>query len=121
MNDFLRETVKHYPEFDPSLVRVILVHYGDVVLPELGERLGRYAQEKLRSRGVELRLGARVSGYDDWVVKLSAGEPIPANTLVWAELAPNRFSDQPPRPTARFTMVPQNQSQAPSRKFQVKE
>ena len=83
MNDFLRETLKHYPELDPSMLRVVLVHSGDVVLPELGERLGRYAQEKLRSRGVEMRLGARVSGYDDWVVKLSAGEPIPAHTLVW--------------------------------------
>lgn len=83
MNDFLRETLKHYPELDPSLLRLILVHAGDVGLPELGERRGRYAQEKLRCRGVELRLGARVSGYDDWVVKLTAGEPIPANTLVW--------------------------------------
>jgi NADH:quinone reductase (non-electrogenic) len=83
INDFLRETLKHYPELDPSLLRVVLVHAGDVVLPELGERLGRYAQKKLRSRGIELRLGARVSGYDDWVVSLSVGEPIPANTLVW--------------------------------------
>jgi NADH dehydrogenase len=83
MNDFLRETLRHYPELDPSMLRVVLVHSGDVVLSELGEPLGRYAQEKLRSRGVELRLGARVSGYDDWVVELSAGAPIPASTLVW--------------------------------------
>jgi NADH:ubiquinone reductase (H+-translocating) len=83
MNDFLRETLRHYPELDPTMLRVVLVHSGEVVLPELGQRLGRYAQEKLRSRGIELRLGARVSGYDDWVVKLSAGEPIAANTLVW--------------------------------------
>lgn len=83
MNDFLRETLKHYPELDPSTLRVILVHSGDVVLPELGGRLGRYAQEKLQLRGVELRLGARVTGYDDRVVKLSIGEPISADTLVW--------------------------------------
>jgi NADH dehydrogenase len=83
MNDFLRDTLKYYPELDPSMLRVVLVHSGQIVLPELGERLGRYAQEKLRQRGVELRLGARVSGYDDWVVALTAGEPIPANTLVW--------------------------------------
>jgi NADH dehydrogenase len=83
MNDFLRETLKHYPELDPAMLRVILVHSSQVVLPELGERLGRYAQEKLQRRGVELRLAARVNGYDDWIVKLSAGEPIPANTLVW--------------------------------------
>jgi NADH dehydrogenase len=83
INDFLRDTLKHYPELDPSILRVVLVHSGDVVLPELGERLGHYAQEKLRRRGVELRLGSRVTGYDDWVVNLSAGEPIPATTLVW--------------------------------------
>jgi NADH dehydrogenase len=83
MNDFLRETLKHYPELDPPMLRVVLVHAGDVVLPELGEHLGRYAQEKLRCRGVELRLGARVGGYDDGIVKLSTGDPIPANALVW--------------------------------------
>jgi NADH dehydrogenase len=83
INDFLRDTLRHYPELDPTMLRVVLVHSGDVVLPELGERLGRYTQEKLRRRGIELRLGSRVSGYDDWVVKLTAGDPIPANTLVW--------------------------------------
>jgi NADH dehydrogenase len=83
MNDFLRDTLLAYPELDPAMLRMVLVHSGDVVLPELGERLGRYTQEKLRRRGIELRLGSRVSGYDDWVVKLSAGEPIAANTLVW--------------------------------------
>jgi NADH dehydrogenase len=89
MNDFLRETLNHYPELDPSMLRVVLVHSGNVVLPELGEQLGRYAREKLRIRGVELHLSARVTGYDDWVVKLSTGDPIPANTLVWtAGVAP---------------------------------
>lgn len=83
MNDFLRDTLKHYPELDPSMLRMVLVHADDVLLPELGERLGRYAQQKLLRRGVELRLGSRVTGYDDWIVNLSAGEPIPANTLVW--------------------------------------
>jgi len=75
--------VRHYPELDPTMLRVVLVHSGDVVLPELGERLGRYTEEKLRSRGIELQLGGRVTGYDDWVVMLSKGEPISANTLVW--------------------------------------
>ena len=89
INDFLREALVHYPELDPSLLRVVLVHSGDVVLPELGERLGRYTQEKLRRRAVDVRLRARVSGYEDWVVHLSAGEPIPAHTLVWtAEVKP---------------------------------
>ena len=73
INDFLRETVRYYPELDPSMLRVVLVHPGKVVLPELGERLGRYAQEKLRHRGVEVRLETRVTGYEDGAVKRRAG------------------------------------------------
>jgi NADH dehydrogenase len=84
INDFLRGTLRDYPELDPSMLRVVLIHSGNIVLPELGERLGRYAQEKLKCRGVEVRLGVRVSGYDDWIVKLSTGEAIAAKTLVWA-------------------------------------
>lgn len=83
MNDFLRDAVKHYPELDPSMLRVVLVHPGAFVLPELGEQLGEYAQGKLRSRGVDVRLGTRLTDYADWVVTLSKGDPLPASTLVW--------------------------------------
>jgi NADH dehydrogenase FAD-containing subunit len=37
------------------------LHPGKAVLPELGERVGCYAQEKLQRRGVELRLETRVA------------------------------------------------------------
>jgi NADH dehydrogenase len=83
MNDFLRETVRYYRELDEAMLRVVLVHPGDVVLPELGERLGRYAQEKLRQRGVELRLETRVTGYENEVVKVVPGDPIGTMSLVW--------------------------------------
>jgi NADH dehydrogenase len=83
INDFLRETVKYYPELDPRMLRVVLVHPGKVVLPELGQRLGCYAQEKLRHRGVEVRLETRVTGYEDGAVKVAPGDVIDAMTLVW--------------------------------------
>jgi NADH dehydrogenase len=53
------------------------------VLPELGQRLGCYAQEKLRHRGVEVRSETRVTGYEDGTVRVTPGEPIGAMTLVW--------------------------------------
>jgi NADH dehydrogenase len=84
LNDFLRDVIRRYPELDASMLRLVLVHAGGVVLPELGDRLGRYAQDHLRRRGVELRLGVRVTGFDRWVVTLSDGERIQANTLVWS-------------------------------------
>lgn len=83
INDFLRETIEYYPELDPAMLRVVLVHMGQVVLPELGERLGRYAQQKLTKRGVEVRLETRVEGYERGRVKLAQGEAIEAGTLVW--------------------------------------
>jgi NADH dehydrogenase len=83
MNDFLRGTLKYYPELHPRQLRVVLVNPGKVVLPELGERLGRYAQEKLRRRGVEVRSETRVAGYEDGAVRVTPGDPIGAMTLVW--------------------------------------
>ena len=83
INDFLREALRYYPELDESMLRVVLVHPGKVVLPELGERLGCYAQEKLQRRGVELRLETQVTGYEDETVKVAPGDSIGTMSLVW--------------------------------------
>jgi NADH dehydrogenase len=83
INDFLRDAVRYYPELDESMLRVVLVHPGKVVLPELGERLGGYTQEKLRQRGVEVRLETRVTDYADEAVNVSPGEPIGTVSLIW--------------------------------------
>ena len=40
---------------------MVLVHAGPVILPELGEKLGAYAQQKLAARGVEIMTDAQVS------------------------------------------------------------
>src|SRR6185503_15331972 len=48
INDLARQSLKHYGAIDPREVRVILIHGGPVILPELGDALGLYAQEKLR-------------------------------------------------------------------------
>jgi NADH dehydrogenase len=61
-----------------------LIHGGKVILPELGEALGLYAQEKLRERQVEIKLGVKVTAYAEGAVRCSDGEAIPAETLVWA-------------------------------------
>ncbi|HXK22123.1 MAG TPA: NAD(P)/FAD-dependent oxidoreductase [Myxococcota bacterium] len=83
INDFLRETLRYYPELDESMLRVVLVHPGKVVLPELGERLGRYAQEKLQRRGVELRLETQVTGCEDELVEVAPGGPLGTMSLIW--------------------------------------
>jgi NADH dehydrogenase len=83
VNDFVRETVRYYPQLSEQLIRVVVVHPGNFLLPELGEELGRYAEHKLRQRKVEVIKGARVASYDGLVVTLSDGTSIPARTLIW--------------------------------------
>lgn len=83
INDFLHETARFYPAIKNEMVRVVLVEGGKHLLPELGEELGRYAEQKLRHRGVEVVTGALVASYDGSVVALSNGGTIPAATLVW--------------------------------------
>jgi NADH:ubiquinone reductase (H+-translocating) len=83
VNDFAREAVRFYPHLDESRLRFVLVHPGPHILPELGEKLGKYAERKLAERGVEIRTGIRVTGADSHTVSLSDGTEIPTSTLVW--------------------------------------
>lgn len=87
MHDFLESALHFYPSLgmksEHKRVRVVLVHSGAFLLPELGESLGRYTQERLAERGVEVILGARVTGLRNDSVILSDGRSVPARTIVW--------------------------------------
>ena len=90
VNDFLRDAVKFYPNLSDELIRVVLVHPGKYILPELGEKLGIYAQKKLSERKVEIKVNTRVTGYSGNGVELNDGSVIPTRTLVWtAGTSPN--------------------------------
>jgi len=90
MNDFLRESVKFYPHVTEEQIRVVLVHPRALILPELGPKLGAYAQKKLPERRVEILVNTKVKGMSDEGVELTDGTTIKANTLVWtAGTSPN--------------------------------
>ena len=84
INDFLREALPFYPNLKPGMLRVVLVHPGDFVLPELGEELGRYASRKLAERGVEIRPNTKVKAVTPRTVELTDGTRIDSFTLIWA-------------------------------------
>ena len=65
------------------MLRVMLVHSGPAILPELGESLGRYTEKVLARRGVEIRLKTRVKSVTENKVFLADGVAIPSRTLVW--------------------------------------
>src|SRR5437899_816458 len=65
------------------MLRVILVHSGPAILPELCENLGRYTEKVLARRSVEIRLKTRVKSVTESKVFLADGVSIPSRTLVW--------------------------------------
>src|SRR5213075_510683 len=83
LNDFVREALPFYPNLCEDMLRVMLVHSGSVILPELGENLGRYTQKVLGQRGVEIRLNTRVKSMTEDNVFLAQHVPISCRTLVW--------------------------------------
>lgn len=83
LNDFVREALPHYPRVPAELVRMVLVHSGDLILPELGEKLGRYAQRKLSDAKIEIHTNKKVAAVDDDGVTLSDGAFIRTNTVIW--------------------------------------
>ena len=83
VNDFVRDSIKRYPHISPHSVRMVVVHPGDTILPELGTELGKYAQKKLDARGIEIRTKTRVAEATAQGVTLSDGSFVPCRTLIW--------------------------------------
>ncbi len=81
LHDLLRIAAKSFRDVQLS-PRVVLVHSRAIVLEELGERLGRYATGKLRTMGVDLRLGQRLTAVHADSVELSNGTSIACGTVV---------------------------------------
>lgn len=82
IDDFLKEILHFYPNLRSEELRIVLVHSGRTVLPELDDKLGRYAGRLLQKRGIEIVYGAKVCSFKDDIV-LSNGTVIEAATLVW--------------------------------------
>ena len=80
--DLVRDVQKFYPRIDPKEFRFVLIQSGPYLLPQIGEELGRYAEEQLRNRGVEVRLNARVTAITAERAILNNGEVIETNTVV---------------------------------------
>jgi len=82
VNDFVRDVARRYPHIDPAELRVILVHAGPRILPELPASLSRYAQTLLTRRKVEIRLQTRLAAVTADEAHLSDGSVLPTKTVI---------------------------------------
>jgi NADH dehydrogenase len=75
---------RDYPTLDMGEARVLLVEGGDTILAAFPAGLQRSARRALERRGVELRLGAAVTGVEAGRVTLAGGSALDGATVVWA-------------------------------------
>jgi NADH:ubiquinone reductase (H+-translocating) len=83
LNDFVHEALPFYPNLSEGMCRVVLVHSGPIILPELGQDLGEYTKDVLAGRGVDIRLNRRVGSVTENRVTFNDGTSIDSRTLVW--------------------------------------
>jgi NADH dehydrogenase len=84
VSEFRKLVVREYPEFSADLMRIVVVEGDDLLLPAFPEKLGRYAQRTLERLGVEVRSGALLVSVEPGSARLSSGEELATETVVWS-------------------------------------
>ncbi len=90
LSDLAEDALDYYPRLRSTPRRWVLVDAAARILPEIPHRLGDYAAEELRSRGVEIHVGTTLESVSEDEAVLGNGTRIATNTLVWtAGVVPN--------------------------------
>jgi NADH:quinone reductase (non-electrogenic) len=82
LNDFVRTAAKSFRNVRAEEIRVVLLHAGGLILPELPTSLAEFAQRLLARHGVEIRLNTRLAGATADTALLTGGERIDTRTIV---------------------------------------
>ncbi len=82
MLDFLSAARRYYAQLDGDRIRVVCVHSGSYLMPEMRRELGELARRLLIQRGLEIRLDARASSVTANEVLLANGSRIATRTIV---------------------------------------
>ncbi|MEO0947325.1 MAG: NAD(P)/FAD-dependent oxidoreductase [Cyanobacteria bacterium J06641_5] len=83
MAEWLRHSLVKDYKLDCQHIHLVLLHSGDRLLPGFHPRLQRYTLRYLQKVGVEVRLQARVSQVSAQGVRLTDGQFLPAQTVIW--------------------------------------
>ncbi|MBF2066409.1 MAG: NAD(P)/FAD-dependent oxidoreductase [Calothrix sp. C42_A2020_038] len=75
--------IKDYPGLDFSRVRVLLLHSGERLLPDMPRHLSIYAVWQLQRLGVDVQLNSRVIRVTENAVHLEDSRVIPCHTVIW--------------------------------------
>lgn len=85
LNDFVKETVReYYKNIYMTEIKVILINASNRILEQIDEDLGKWALQKLESKGVEFMMNSQVEGATSNSVKLDSGKIIDTYTIIWS-------------------------------------
>jgi NADH:quinone reductase (non-electrogenic) len=82
MRDFLTTARRYYPKLNDERIRVVCVHSGSYLMPEMRRELGEFARTLLLRRGLEIMLDTRAESATASHLYLHDGSRIAARTLV---------------------------------------
>lgn len=82
IKDLVDRSLQYYPNIDPAEVRVVVLEFGDRILPELPESLASYAQMKLTKRGIEVLLNTGVTEATATQIVTSDGQLLGTRTVI---------------------------------------
>jgi NADH dehydrogenase len=104
--DFLYASLKYYKRIRRDDLRIVLLHSGDRLLPELSAGLGEFTLRKMRRRGIDVRLGARALRVTDRHVHLESGEILAGGTVICTiGTQPNSLLESIPAMKSRGRLV----------------
>jgi NADH:ubiquinone reductase (H+-translocating) len=83
LSDLVRDALRYYPALRHEPQHWVLVDAAPKILPEIPPRLGDYAAELLRRRGVDIRVDTRLEAIEPHAALLSDGDRILTHTVVW--------------------------------------
>lgn len=104
--EMLRRTLPFYKNISKDSVKLTLIQRGERILPELPESLGRYADTKLRKRGIDIRcnMGMKQALLDG--VVLNDDTVLPSYTVVTTiGNGPSSFTQQLDLPMHRGRLL----------------
>jgi len=81
-NEFLRASLKSYPMLKPAELRVINVDILKRILPTFNDRLADRVVQRMKARGIELRLGVGLKDATGSGVTLSDGSRIETRSII---------------------------------------
>ena len=81
-NEFLRASLRAYPMIAASELRVVTVDILNRVLPTFNDHLAQRVVDRMRNRGIELRLGVGIKEATAGAVVLADGSRIETRSII---------------------------------------